>query len=160
MSMAETEFYEQLTAMRAYLAQCWSDWAQETGKSEAASGKNMCRFTSSFLVAVLGAPWRVAGGGCRYDDRSDDVVSVGGFYDGRAWQAHYWVTDGERIVDLTASQFGAEDVLVTSADDPRYDANYLPQECRAALNGVQARAGQWAADYALCLQAEALLEGD
>jgi hypothetical protein len=155
--MTDKELRELLLPIREYLEQCWSAWAQEMNKPENAGGKNMCRFTAAFLAAVLGAPWRAAGGGCLYELETEEVVSVGGFFDGAAWQAHYWVTDSARIVDLTAGQFGAEPILVTSTNDPRYDANFLERDCVQALAGVQARAQQWADDYALCLQAEALL---
>jgi hypothetical protein len=47
------------------------------------------------------------------------------------WRGHFWVTgrasDGGRvIVDLTADQFGWEDVVVEAADDPRYRSNLEP----------------------------------
>lgn len=102
----------------------------------------MCRFTAAFLVLVLGWDWTVEGGEPSYPGEQ------AGFFDGKTWHAHYWVTDGERIVDLTANQFGAEPLIVTSADDERYQENYSYDELAEALHHVNSRARQWAEEFA------------
>ena len=55
----------------------------------------------------------MAGGERVYCFKADQYVGNGGFFDGVVWRAHYWVTDGKRIVDLTANQFGAAPIVVT-----------------------------------------------
>lgn len=155
--MTDAQLLAKLQPLREYLGHCWAAWAAEKNKPENADGKNMCRFTAAFLANVLGKPWRAVGGGCRYNFQGNSLLSVGGFFDGTNWQAHYWVTDGKRIVDLTANQFGAEPIIITSAKDPRYDANYWPSEVREALTHVRARARQWAAELELQEAAEQAL---
>lgn len=140
--MTDNALQNQLVLTRKALEGYWSAWAVERNRPEAASGATMCRFTAAFLVLVLGWRWTVEGGEPNYPGES------AGFFDGKAWHAHYWVTDGERIVDLTANQFGAAPIIVTSAADERYQENYSYDELADALHHVKTRAQQWAVDFA------------
>jgi hypothetical protein len=140
--MTDNALYDQLVLARNALEGYWSAWAVERNRPDAASGATMCRFTAAFLVLVLGWRWRVVGGAPNYPGEPT------GFFDGKAWHAHYWVTDGERIVDLTANQFGAVPLIVTSADDERYRENYSYEELADALHHVRSRAQQWAEEFA------------
>jgi hypothetical protein len=131
----------QLERLREVLKSFWARWAEEKGRPEAATGATMCRFTSGFLSEVLGWNWRVQGGDPNH--YGEDA----GFFDGTTWQGHYWVSDGQRIVDLTANQFGAEEIVITSVDDPRYRVNYTPAELADALYEVEDRVEDWLDEY-------------
>lgn len=155
--MTDNELKVHLVPIREYLQECWKAWASEKNKPENADGKNMCRFTAAFLARLLGKPWRAVGGGCMYDFAGNRVISVGGFFDGETWQPHFWITDGKRIIDLTAHQFGAEPIVITTVDDPRYDANFIEPFVKEALSHVRARTRQWVREYEMAQQAEEML---
>lgn len=135
------ELMERLVHLRTELKGFWQQWADEKKLPFAANGKTMCRFTSAFLSDVLGWEWRVAGGDPTY--KGDKA----GFFDGDTWQGHYWVTNGRQIIDLTANQFGAEEIVVTTVDDPRYRANYTPMELDNAMCEVEDRVDEWLGEY-------------
>lgn len=83
--------------------------------------------------------WAVAGGlglDLDYMQEADAGYFEPGEYPGGLrgksgkWESHFWVEgvlpDGSGvIVDISADQFGHEDVVVTDAEDPRYKKNYL-----------------------------------
>jgi hypothetical protein len=141
MTAADNELLSRLKLLRGALVGYWAAWAEEKGRPDAASGSTMCRFTAVFLVRVLGWPWRIEGG------EPFAPGDASGFFDGTGWQAHYWVADGKRIVDLTAHQFGASPIVITTVGDPRYSENYSEEELEAAVHHVTVRARHWAADF-------------
>lgn len=139
--MTDNELAVKLVALRPVLEAFWAQWAEERGMPAAATGASMCRFTSAFLSDVLGWEWKVEGGYAQHPGEA------AGFFDGVAWHGHYWVTDGRRVVDLTANQFGAEAILVTTVEDARYRANYSPAEVADALYYVEDRVEEWLGEY-------------
>lgn len=143
--MTEVELGAVLTVLRTALEGYWAAWAKEKNRPEVATGATMCRFTAPFLVRILGKKWYVAGGQANF------AGDPAGFFDGKKWHGHYWVTDGERIVDLTAHQFGAEPIVLTTSADPRYSANYTKGELREAQQHVSIRARKWAQLYRAAL---------
>lgn len=143
--MTDHELRTRLTILRAQLVDHWAAYAIERHKPWTADGSSMCKFTSAFLELVLGQPWRYTGGESRYDHEENEFFDLAGFFDGKRWESHNWVTDGKRIVDLTAHQFGADDIIITSASDPRYRENFSRQELREGKKHVINRARQWAA---------------
>lgn len=134
----EAALLKRLTVLRSALEGFWADWALERAHPTAATGATMCRFTSAFLAMELDGPWRIAGGESGRQDGDE-----AGFFDGENWHAHYWVTDGLQIVDLTANQFGAEPII-TTVDDLRYVENYTRVEIEDALQHVADSVDQWA----------------
>jgi hypothetical protein len=106
----------------------------------------MCRYTAAFLAAEMKPRWRFTGGA---QDWIDPVgfVGAGGYFDGRLWHPHHWVTDGELIIDLAAEQFGGAAIEVIGVDDPRYCANYMKQECADAVRGVAHGVKAWRQMY-------------
>jgi hypothetical protein len=136
--MTDTELKERLPVLRKALERFWAEWALEKGRPAAATGATMCRFTALFLEKMLGRPFEVMGGAPLFEG------DAAGYFDGAQWHGHYWVTDGERIVDLTADQFGAEPVVLVRDPDVRYEANYTEEELEDALQHVRLRAGDWA----------------
>ncbi len=88
----------------------------------------MCRYTAVFLKEVLNSSteqsWQLVAGrpltkeneGTK-EGRFGFRTSNGLFFD------HCWLQSIDLIVDLTADQFGDRQVIITSVDDPRYNAN-------------------------------------
>ncbi len=69
----------------------------------------MCKHASLYLqlrFAAIGQAWRVVGGNMRASNGEN--------------HSHWWLENDARRVDITASQFGYEDVLITDLDDDRY----------------------------------------
>jgi hypothetical protein len=139
--MTDSELQGQLVVLRAALEGYWAAWAEEKGRPEAATGATLCRFTAAFLVRMLKGRWRVKGGEAYLPG------DAAGFFDGKNWHGHYWVTDGQRIVDLTANQFGADPIVITTANDPRYCENYSSRELIEVLQHVAVRARRWSTDF-------------
>jgi hypothetical protein len=130
-----------LVHLRSVLKGHWQSWAEEKGWPFVANGATMCRFTAAFLSDVLGWEWRAAGGDPTY--KGDKA----GFFDGETWHGHFWVTNGRQIIDLTANQFGAEEIVLTTVDDSRYRANYTQMELDNALYEVEDRVDEWLGAY-------------
>lgn len=154
------------TELREFLVPRWIAWGQRNVKPVDASGQGMCRFTSAFLALALpsamarasGAPfdfaagWRMQGGFADRFDHQEMAWRYGeleeGYLaqDGR-WKSHHWVSDGRWIVDLTASQFGDDPVIVTSVRDPRFRGTLSPAERKTALRDVNDRAQVWLREW-------------
>lgn len=150
-----------LAALRAFLTSRWIEWGQANHKPVTARGEGMCRFSAYFLKLALGNGWRFSGGvpdvfdwpSRKWIDRPDG----GGYFDGCAWQAHHWVTDGKTIIDMTASQFGERDIMIVPATDPRFHETISTQRERAeAARDVETRARQWHKDWVATLPKDAL----
>lgn len=139
--MTNLELPNRLVVVRGALEGYWAAWAIERSRPSAATGESMCRFTSAFLVLILGNQWWVGGG------EPYATGKAGGFFDGTTWHAHYWITDGEFIVDLTANQFGAPAIVFTSTEDSRYFENCTEFELAESLHHVQHRAQEWAKHF-------------
>lgn len=142
------ELRADLVVMREFLVERWVDWGEARGRSyaDAASAVGMCRFTSAFLLKALGPGWRL-GGGDPFVYRDGDWVyapEAGGYRkpDGRV-EGHYWVVRGDLVVDLTASQFGGETIVLTDRSDRRYIDVMTPRASREALRDVSERARSW-----------------
>jgi hypothetical protein len=131
----------QLALFRQALEGFWRQWAEEKNRPNAASGATMCRYSAAFVSDLLGWGWRVKGGAPHHDGDS------AGFFDGSAWHPHHWVSDGYWIVDLTADQFGADKIIVTTVSDPRYRPNYTQEELEEAMSHVEDRVEAWVDSY-------------
>lgn len=146
----EHPLYAILAQERAFLLPHWRDKALLTLHAQTSLAstpvntpdKGMCRFTAAYLQAVLkqrGFNLAIAGG-----SPWPPTYPTGGFLasDGQ-WYGHYWLTDGQYIFDITASQFGAEDIVITPIDDPRYQANFSKQELREHLTRIKNTLASW-----------------
>nr|WP_276509955.1 lasso peptide biosynthesis protein [Hyphomicrobium sulfonivorans] len=107
------------------MAPVWLEWHQARGgQPPTVASRHTCGRTSLFMVEVLrhrGLPATWMSGTPRLDEAGPELGPFG-FFDGSRWQAHAWVMCGGMIVDITADQFGADDVIVTLQNDPRYRA--------------------------------------
>lgn len=140
---------EQLAHIRALLEPHWRTRALQfrtdhtcTPDPERSADHGMCRFTAAFLQAHLrqhGIHLRIAGG-----STWPPQFLSGGFQSANgAWHAHYWLTDGQWIYDITAAQFGDAPVLIVPASDPRYQANFSAEELREHLIHVRTTVRNW-----------------
>lgn len=148
---------ERISEIRCFLVPLWIQWGVDRGKPVSAAGEEMCRFTSAFLVKVLGPGWRFDGGHPDvFDWKSKAWVDSGlggGFLDASGvWRPHHWVCKNGVIVDLTASQFGEPDMVITTSEDPRFRSTMDSRSRAEALRDVQARASAWASDWRSALR--------
>lgn len=140
----------ELVAIRAFLSQQWIEWGHERNRSITTKGEGMCRFSSAFLLGYLGKGWQFVGG---YPSefhwgKQRMIDRPKGFFDGSQWHAHHWITNGKVIIDLTASQFGAEEIIVTPESDKRFGSTFMmPSEIKDALRDVRDRAALWLKEY-------------
>lgn len=100
---------------------------------------NMCKLSCAFMAAII-PEFTVSAGDC-WDDRSGGMLDIDG-----CWRAHFWLTHQRIIIDPTASQFGygaAGEILITSRDDPRYNANLPKHEVDNAMRNCRMARQQW-----------------
>lgn len=104
---------------RRFLEPHWADWHATWGPPPPTClSEWTCVRSSIFLQRVLHCSGLEADlvSGVPDQTGSEPV----GFHGGRRWHSHAWVRTRELIVDITADQFGAEEVLITSWRDIRY----------------------------------------
>lgn len=143
-----------LQRIRDYLISKWNDRQiaiqqnKPLGEQEDSlvEDRGMSRYSALFLAEALeevtGQSWIVEGGDVWLPE-----YPSGGFKDnGGNWNGHYWTTNGNIIVDLTAKQFGAKDIVVTVIDDSRYQANYDESELKDHLEHVERTVNGWLDD--------------
>ncbi|GAB4067473.1 hypothetical protein KHC28_17885 [Ancylobacter sonchi] len=109
-------------AARNFLEAIWPEWHSAWGEAPAVTSRWTCGRSSLFLVHVLkeqGLAARWVSGTPRLGEQEPEIGPYG-FFDGKQWQSHAWVRQGDLIVDVTADQFGAAPVLVVAATDNRY----------------------------------------
>lgn len=105
--------------VRAFLEPQWEQWYHKAGSPEGRRtiSEGTCGRSSRFLYEVLKAEG--------YDAEmafGSPVECDCGFNAPEGWKGHVWVEvrDPACLIDLTADQFGAAAVIVTTRDDPRY----------------------------------------
>jgi hypothetical protein len=121
----EADLWATARAVRAFLEPVWPEWHRAWGGDRPdVPSRWTCGRTSLFLQQVLAddtgleATW--ASGTPRHGPDQPEIGPFG-FFTGDRWESHAWV-EVERtwIVDLTADQFGAAPIIVTTIADPRY----------------------------------------
>lgn len=124
---------------RAFLEPVWIRWHEARDQHvPLVLSTNTCGRSSLFLRDVL----RHEGYAARWVNGvprpAEDAPCFGpyGFFAGQRWESHAWVVCEGQIIDITADQFGAEPVIVTSLSDSRYSAG---PEDTAYPEAVQAR---------------------
>lgn len=138
--------------VRAFLEPRWLTLHQSWGEPHPRTpSQYMCRYTSIFLKTLLanyGDPsWQlVAGRPARElegtpDGRFGFRTSSGLFFD------HCWVQSIDQIIDLTADQFGAEAIIITSIDDPRYHPNLTANDLERDIAKLAHRAEKWLQEW-------------
>ena len=134
-------------SVRAFLEPSWRQWQPGVEPPS----KNTCGRSSLFLERVLrhqGYAARWTNGVPRLGEDGPDLGPFG-FFTGTRWESHAWVECDGFIVDVTADQFGAETVIVTPSDDPRYGARTLdtasPEAIAARKQTVDGLWQEWLA---------------
>ncbi len=143
--------YDLMIEVRPYVEARIEEWMDrnpgfERPNEDAPLTTGFCRGVAAGVAEILRASfpdcfWRVAGGfGAEYYTNTppnlaefvDADCFPGGMVDQSGeWHGHFWVTGGDPdndeslIIDLSADQFGHEDVVVTTIEDPRYRENSL-----------------------------------
>lgn len=149
----------ELRASRTFLEKRWREWKddQQPGwdGTDPCLSYGMCRFSSLFLrerlneIRVSDARWRVAGGLTGFINIDPGWNGVGGPDQGGIlsgngeWKDHYWVTNDNVIVDVTADQFGLSPIMIALASDSRYLENWKPPFVQDHLLDVEDRVFDW-----------------
>ena len=104
---------------RKFLETVWPDWQHERHQRygcpmPAVMSYSTCASSSTFLQKVLdgfGVISEVRHGWFLVEPSSSPLSSE---------TRHTWVVSGPWLIDITADQFGADEVIVTSRSDDRY----------------------------------------
>jgi hypothetical protein len=147
------ELFELCWEARKFLEPRWFSLHQLWGDSQPETlSKFMCRYTSIFLKAVLSPnsqpSWRLVAGRPilkEYEGTAKGYfgfcTSTGLFFD------HCWIQLGGLIVDITADQFGAEAVIITSVGDPRYFPNLEEADLCREIAKLTHRPAKWLQEW-------------
>lgn len=116
--------FEELQALRLFLLPVWAAWTASQSRSSEDDGERLDILTAVFLCKILGPGWTCTGGSPLEYDRMGEQrrVREGGFLALGVWHPHWWVQSAAWLVDLRASRFDAEPVILTRTSDPCYRA--------------------------------------
>lgn len=103
----------------------------------------MCRYAALFLSKIINKDltdhWYVVGGSVW-----PPFYQSGGFKDKNGeWHGHYWVTNGDIIIDIATKQFGEDEIIITKSNDSRYEKNYTHDEIKRDLKYVSRTVSLW-----------------
>jgi hypothetical protein len=119
------QLFQFAVSARRFIEPVWTEWHEAGGSSPpSVASRFTCGRTSLFLVKVLQAEGFEAQWQSGTPRLSEEGPELGpyGFYTGSRWESHAWVCCRALVIDITADQFGAEPIIVTSATDKRYGA--------------------------------------
>ncbi|WAC47786.1 hypothetical protein OVA03_13910 [Asticcacaulis sp. SL142] len=107
---------------RNFLLPEWADWQKRRGLSPPVPSTWTCVRSSMFLSRVLNAEGYDATWVNNIPRLSEDAPELGpyGYFTGTRWEAHAWVMYDGWIVDITADQFGGDEVTITGLENPLY----------------------------------------
>ena len=106
----------------------------------------MCRFTAVFVEAAL--PMLGIDGFEYAEGRHVSDDEDGGYLCRGHWYAHAWLTNGDTIIDITATQFG--DVPVVFRDQQEatmYHDNSLEEERECAYTNTEETVFAWLDEF-------------
>jgi hypothetical protein len=138
---------------RAFLEPRWLTLHQSWGEAQPTiPSQYMCRYSSIFIQKILNTypnqSWQLVAGrplSRALEGRPDGLfgfcTASGLFFD------HCWVQSADLIVDLTADQFGAETVIITSVGDPRYHPNLDAVNFQRDIDKLSYRSQQWLQEW-------------
>lgn len=138
---------------RTFLEPRWlmlhKSWGEPQPKTPS---EYMCRYTSIFLKTILATnchqSWQLVAG--RPLSREVDGTKDGlfGFCtpNGLCFD-HCWVQSVDLIVDITADQFGAKAIIITSISDPRYHPNLAEVDLEGDLKKLAHRPKKWLQEW-------------
>ena len=128
------------------LHQSWGDTSTEK------LSKYMCRYTSIFVKTVLNvdnqASWRLVAGRPVTKEKEGTNKGCFGFRTSSGiFFDHCWVQLDNLIVDITADQFGAEEVIITSASDCRYYPNLEEEDFSKDIAKLSHHPERWLQEW-------------
>ncbi|CUH65374.1 hypothetical protein TG4357_01828 [Thalassovita gelatinovora] len=114
--MADPRLADLVGRVRRFLEPRWSEWHLHEGSPALRTpSQGTCGRSSLFLCQVLQQHGIVAGFAA-----GDPTEGQKGFHTAQGWKGHAWVEAENKILDVTADQFGLPPVVITGTDDPRY----------------------------------------
>ena len=145
--------------VRKFLGPKWTHWHVTRLDDRAIpdiASTGMCRYSSLFLRMALDAEtegaWVIRGGagGAAHDEDAAGYLMPDGSYRG-----HYWVEtlSGDLIVDITADQFGGDDLIVGRPSQRRL-SGYSPSSIECHLKFVRKTVEEWFHEYLETYQLE------
>ena len=145
--MTENELFSLCAAVRVFLEPQWLQAHSAWGDIPKVPSTYMCRYTSIFLKILLSSknqrcqleagrpPEKMLNG--TQEGRFGFCTSYGAFFD------HCWLRTENRIIDLTADQFGAQKIIITSVGDTRYSQNLEENDLRKDIIKLSRRPKHW-----------------
>ncbi len=112
----------------------------------------MCRYSSIFLKKVLNAAtpelWQLVAGRPVLKEQEGTKEGGFGFYTSSGlFFDHCWVQSVDLIVDLTADQFGADEVIITPVKDSRYCLNLEEVDLYQDIAKLSRRPEKWLREW-------------
>lgn len=106
--------------VREFLLPHWLRWHDQWGPpAPACASQWTCVRSSLFLARALNKCGLDASFESGRPSSDGDHADVG-VMTAEGWVSHAWVVIGNSLIDITADQFGAEPIIVTSISDPAY----------------------------------------
>lgn len=104
---------------RRFLQPHWAEWHVAWGPlTPSLPSEWTCLRSSIFVQRVLAQAGISAELASGVPDR--DGTEPFGFFSRGVWQSHAWLRASSTIIDVTADQFGADEVIISTLADPRY----------------------------------------
>lgn len=146
----DAELFRLASAARTFLEPFWVRWRQSRSEPvPAIPSAHTCGRSSLFLRNALRLEEYPAEWANGIPRNAEERAELGpfGFFSGWRWESHAWVVSGDHILDITADQFGADPVIVTSLSDARYRSGggdtATPSAIRARHDVVEALWPEW-----------------
>lgn len=146
-----------MSGISDFLLRQWASWDERNWRMflerqaarytpPATPASNMCKLSCAFMAAAF--PELSVSGGDPRGGNGGGMLDIGGH-----WQTHFWLVHKSAIIDPTASQFGygsAVEILFTTRDDPRYNANLQKFEIDNIMKNCRMTAVQWLDAWRAC----------
>lgn len=128
---------------REFLEAHWADWHVAWGPpTPSRPSEWTCVRSSIFVQQVLAQVGVCAEMASGVPDQAG--AKAFGFFGQGRWRSHAWLRAGSMIIDVTADQFGADDVIVSTVTDARYSEGRTTESTlRITKNQVAAVAAIW-----------------
>ncbi len=140
-----------LEEYRHFLEDMWHRTHKEWDKMPDILSTHMCRYTCLFLQHVLQKDKGISAQivtGCPQEILNGTRDGQYGFQDKKGnWHDHSWLVINDIIVDLTADQFGADPIIITSSMGSKYNPSHDQTAFAARVEKLEKRANQWIEFY-------------
>jgi hypothetical protein len=138
---------DSLIKYRSFLEKMWLESHQEWEDVPKILSTHMCRYTCIFIQKILQQDHGLVAEivtGCPLKNRNGTSGGKYGFQDKHGnWHDHSWLVIGSEIIDVTADQFGGDEIIITSLFDKRYKPSPKQQIFIKSLDKLSIRAQKW-----------------